>query len=150
MAACSTREFPSDGSGMQEHEVFKFGHPRRWLCATDDPLPISLADFLMEWVERDVEALAQMAAVAFASLQRVAHEPADILTEGFAAIVETPTNFTCTPHGVRRFATVTGLMFGSLSDIAGILADSAAELQEIAGEHVKDRSADLNRLFGSD
>jgi hypothetical protein len=143
-------------SGIRREEVVALAGlfpdlptPRGGLCG-------AAAELLIEGIEADAAALWQANALAFAALQRAAHDQAELLVATLAALAPPPTG----PDGAGQppesslapwfgaIAIVVGTWSNSFGAMTETLGQSRTELHEIGAERTRTWTALLQQWLG--
>jgi len=144
--------------GIQEEDIIRFVLPSSIVWACDAGRFGPKVELLIEELQIEAETLWQMGALAFATLQRIAHDQAEILTSAIAAVTgplseaadpteDEPPSPICPPD---ILPVVAASLLRSLDEIAEVIGESHRELSDIHIERTLIWTSTLRRFLGRD
>jgi hypothetical protein len=140
--------------GVQEETPIRFRLPPSSVSRTfDDGKLRSSAELLLEELEIEFETLWQMSALAFATIQRIAHDQAEILAGVMKELSRSPANPAeagrVSPVSAPDAAPIVGDgMIRSLGDIVAVFEESCRELVDIQSERLLTWVSTLRTISG--
>jgi hypothetical protein len=139
--------------GLIEEAVSRFALPWSLSLTRDSGWLSNNVETLVEELETEAETLWQMGALAFATLQRIAHDQAELLE---STIASAPTDDPCLPPRCdwgspksRAFMarTTVSALLCSLDEIVDVLGESHRELTDIHIERMTMLATAFSLLF---
>jgi hypothetical protein len=142
--------------GIEEEELIRFGLPPYVSRTLDDCKLGTNAELLAEELEIEFETLWQLSALAFATVQRIAHDQAEICAEVFeeltraslaqASLAKDELPSPVYPQDVAPI--VSDGMIRSFGDIVAVVQESCRELVDIQTERLLTWVSTLRTISG--
>ena len=142
-------------AGVRDEDVLRIALPSFLPWPTDAGSFGDKVESVAEELETEVETFWQMGALAFATVQRIAHGQEEILTAMLTAMARPPTDAPPTSEQPPLSESPPGLgfivvshLFRGLEEIVAVVGEAHRELSDIHIERLAIWSSTLQRLFG--
>jgi hypothetical protein len=144
--------------GVREEKVMRLRNPFPNLPGLDPDRSVGNPELLLEGFETDVEAMWQMNALAWAAVQRIAHDQAEILADTLSAaappLADSFRSMRNDPAPIGNASAVIGIFakgfFMSVAEIARVASQCRTELNEINSERMQTWRTTLRQFLGID